>query len=980
LGSEIDSPVGPAAGPNSQLTQNIVAAYLTGSRFIELKTVQIMDGEELRNCVARPCINATDECYNVEWSTELTVAQAFDEYVKAWFLVHVLGRELGLGTGILFNMSGGYSLDGIKSEKIDGYIEGMKSAEKTAIFRECYDWLESNLSRFQNFKKEDLDAIPAAVSTSITLSTLHGCPREEIEKIAHYLLTEKNIHTYIKCNPTLLGYEEARRILDKMGYGYVAFDAHHFEEDLQFSDAVQMLGRLKKTAAERALAFGVKITNTFPVDITRYELPGEEMYMSGRALYPLSVQVASRLSQVFEGGLPISYSGGADRYNIAAILGTGIKPVTVATTILKPGGYERLNQLAKIAESATDSGQDKIDVRTLSELADSVSGMKRYTKSYREVADRKTETPLALFDCMMAPCSESGCPINQQIPAYLEQVAKGDYDKAFTIIANDNALPSVTGKICDHQCQNKCTRLDYEDPLQIRNAKKLSSQNAQQNFTRGIKPAQLKSDQKVIIIGAGPAGIAAALYLRRNGVDVTVRERREKPMGIVSHVIPAFRITDEEVALDADMAAAQGVNFEFGAPEDYDLKELKQDYDKIIIATGAWKPGNINLENGGIVIDALEFLEASRTSGLSLDLGKHVAIIGGGDVAMDCARAAARNKGVETSSIVYRRTKDYMPAQTEEIELAENDGVIFRELLAPLSFEDNTMTCNVMELGDYDDSARRSVSPSGSTKRLRFDTVISAVGARVDTVLFEKNGIELGAGGAVKVNEACETSVPGVYVAGDCKAGPKTVVKAMADAKIIAKDILSGLGLDNDFTVYQPEACRAELIEKKGVLQAKEEGAADAARCLTCNSVCEICADVCPNRANITIDTGAPSYTDNTSDTGNTGTPSDTIDSKNVFGQQYQIIHMDAMCNECGNCGIFCPSKGNPYKDKFTVFLTEEDFADSQNKGVLKMKGGTYKVRLQDGGLTEGKPGDGTFPEDYEAIIRSLTESYPYLM
>ncbi|MDR2492895.1 MAG: putative selenate reductase subunit YgfK, partial [Coriobacteriales bacterium] len=174
FGQRMDSPIGPAAGPNSQLAENIVAAYLAGSRFIELKTVQTMDGEELRNCVSRPCINAADECYNVEWSTELTVQQAFDEYVKAWFAAHVLGREFDLGCNVVFNMSVGYSLEGIQSKKIDDYIEGMKDASGTAVWRECVAWLTENLGRFKTFSAADLESIPTAVSTSITLSTLHG--------------------------------------------------------------------------------------------------------------------------------------------------------------------------------------------------------------------------------------------------------------------------------------------------------------------------------------------------------------------------------------------------------------------------------------------------------------------------------------------------------------------------------------------------------------------------------------------------------------------------------------------------------------------------------------------------------------------------------------------------------------------------------------------------------------------------------------
>ncbi|MDR2109445.1 MAG: putative selenate reductase subunit YgfK, partial [Coriobacteriales bacterium] len=187
--ADLDCPLGPAAGPHSQLAQNIVAAFLAGSRFIELKTVQTMDGAELRAAVARPCINAADEGYNVEWSTELTVEQALEEYVKAWIAVHVLAVEFGLGAGVVFNISVGYSLEGVQSKKIDSYIEGIKDASGLPVWREALEWLRANGERFSALTEADIAAIPAAVSNSVTVSTLHGCPADEIERIADYLLT-----------------------------------------------------------------------------------------------------------------------------------------------------------------------------------------------------------------------------------------------------------------------------------------------------------------------------------------------------------------------------------------------------------------------------------------------------------------------------------------------------------------------------------------------------------------------------------------------------------------------------------------------------------------------------------------------------------------------------------------------------------------------------------------------------------------------
>ena len=369
FGETLEAPFGPAAGPNTQLAQNIVASYAAGARFFELKTVQIMDGEALSKCVSKPCITAADECYNCEWSTELTVPQAFDEYVKAWFACKLLARELDLGDpdGFVFNMSVGYDLAGIRSEKVDRYINGMMDASGAPVWKACMDWALSNLDKFQTVDRAYVEGISPKVSRSITESTLHGCPPDEIERIATYLITEKGLNTYVKCNPTLLGYEFARRTLDGLGYDYIQFDGHHFREDLQKEDAIPMFRRLMALTQERGLEFGVKITNTFPVDVAAGELPSQEMYMSGRSLYPLSLSLAAQLSREFEGRLRISYSGGADIHSIKSLAQAGIWPITVATTLLKPGGYQRFHQLGqafKVALPALVSNfRQKLDVK-----------------------------------------------------------------------------------------------------------------------------------------------------------------------------------------------------------------------------------------------------------------------------------------------------------------------------------------------------------------------------------------------------------------------------------------------------------------------------------------------------------------------------------------------------------------------------------------------------------------------------------------
>ena len=226
------------------------------------------------------------------------------------------------------------------------------------------------------------------------------------------------MHTFIKCNPTLLGYEFARETLDRMGYDYIAFGRFHFEDDLQYKDAVPMLDRLMKLSSGLGLEFGVKITNTFPVDVRAGELPSEEMYMSGKSPYPLSIALAARLSREFDGRLRIAYSGGADAFNMNQIVGSGVWPVTMATTILKPGGYQRLKQIAENLDRMGVTPFTAVDVAALNAAAESALTDKHHVKPAKMPVSRKSTEKVPLINCYTAPC-EDACPIRQEITTYV---------------------------------------------------------------------------------------------------------------------------------------------------------------------------------------------------------------------------------------------------------------------------------------------------------------------------------------------------------------------------------------------------------------------------------------------------------------------------------------------------------------------------------------------------------------------------------
>ena len=953
FGRKLEGQIGPAAGPNTQLAQNIVASYYGGARFFELKTVQKMDGRELAACVAKPCITAEDECYNCEWSTELEVPQAYAEYVKGWFACKVMAKEYDLGDpdAFQFNISVGYDLEGIKLPKVDRFINEMKDAKDTEIFKECKAWLLANLDRFKKVTKEDIDAIQSEIINSVTVSTLHGCPPSEIEAIASYLIQEKHLHTFVKCNPTLLGYETARAILDEMGYDYIAFTDFHFKDDLQYSDAVPMLKRLQELAKSLNLNFGVKITNTFPVDVKNNELPSQEMYMSGKSLFALSMSVAKMLTRDFNGSLRISFSGGADYFNIERIVEAGIWPVTMATTLLKTGGYLRFIQMAELLEKNLAKPWEKVDLSLVEKMIADAKKDKHMVKPVKPLPNRKSEKKVPLVDCFTMPCRDR-CPIHQDITSYGRLVNQGKFKEALEVILDKNPLPFMTGNICTHTCQSACTRNHYETDVQIRTNKLIAARSGYDTVLPGLKQ-ESAVQKKVGVIGAGPAGISAAFFLARAGVEVHVYDKDAVAGGVVANVIPGFRIPAEEIQKDVNLAKQYGAQFHLGQEiSDIDAFRKENNFDAVILAIGAHKEAPLVLEKGE-AYNALHFLADFKAQDGKVNLGKNVVVVGAGNTAMDVARAAKRNAGVENVYLVYRRTKRYMPADQEELEEAIEEGVNFQELLAPFTLENGKLLCHRMVLSEMDASGRRSVKESDEVVEVPCDTVIASIGEKVDGSFYEKNGISVTDKGLpVLKKETNETSVAGVYAAGDGAFGASVIVKAIADAKLACEAILNKtIGTDRP-----SETTDEKIYAKKGNLQEPEKGLNPDKRCLACDHICENCCDVCPNRANFAI--------------------------KVPGVEMHQIIHVDYMCNECGNCETFCPYNSAPYKEKFTLFHRAEEMEDSTNDGFAFVDNDGNAIVRVGGEKMNYKVGDKNTKLFYRLaeIVDTVYNDYSYLL
>ncbi len=354
-GHRASTPFGPAAGPHTQMAQNMVLSWLAGGRVIELKTVQIK--EDLK--IPRPCIDVQTVGFNVEWSQELTLAQSLEEYVKGAMLIEML-KAAGLAPDLgdtVFDMSVGYDLAGIRSPKVRTFIAGLRDA--TAVIDKLRGQIPDAWKRFR-----ELPFAPA-ISDTLTLSTFHGCPPEEIEQIAAFLLDELGLNVVIKLNPTLLGRRHLTAILhDRLGYSELAVPDAAFEKDANWEQMTGIVGRLRERAQAAGRGFGVKFSNTLVVRNHKTFFPAseKEMYLSGAPLHPLAIELVRRFRRSFGDSIPISFSAGIDDANFADAVGLGLQPVTVCTDLLRPGGYRRgYRYIDALAARMKASGAPDID-------------------------------------------------------------------------------------------------------------------------------------------------------------------------------------------------------------------------------------------------------------------------------------------------------------------------------------------------------------------------------------------------------------------------------------------------------------------------------------------------------------------------------------------------------------------------------------------------------------------------------------------
>jgi len=447
-----------------------------------------------------------------------------------------------------------------------------------------------------------------------------------------------------------------------------------------------------------------------------------------------------------------------------------------------------------------------------------LSTLRYFRHEYEAHIDQKKCPALVCQEIVSSPCQYE-CPISQEASVYIALIAKGRFEDAYQFIVKDNPLPSICGRVCHHPCEKVCRAGETGDPIAIRALKRFVTDYAMKKELHPyLEPApQIKAT--VAIVGAGPAGLTAAYDLALKGFRPTVFDSLPLPGGWLVKGIPDHRLPKDILERDIEHIKSAGVTIRTNTTlgKDFSLDDLfAQGFEAVFIATGAHKSMRLGIEgeNSAGVIQGTELLRTVNL-GEKVKLGARVGIVGGGNAAVDAARVAVRDKKVKEVTILYRRTRQEMPAFAEEIEAAIEEGVNIQFLVAPIQVLTENgrvkgVRCIRMRLGDIDASGRRSPVPvEGSEFTVALDTLVPAIGERADSSIFTAGDkLKISQWGTIEVDSAnLTTGRPGVFAGGDAITGPGTVVEAMAAGKLAARMIekhLEGERLDREHTLTRP--------------------------------------------------------------------------------------------------------------------------------------------------------------------------------
>ncbi|GLP76740.1 glutamate synthase [Mycobacterium antarcticum] len=479
---------------------------------------------------------------------------------------------------------------------------------------------------------------------------------------------------------------------------------------------------------------------------------------------------------------------------------------------------------------------------------------------------------------LLPPCN-TGCPAGENIQAWLAHATAGRHEAAWRQLVEDNPFAAIHGRVCYHPCETVCNRAHLDSSVSIHSVERfLGDLATERGWTFDPPPAS--TGKRVLVVGAGPSGLSAAYHLARVGHQVEVRDAGAAPGGMMRYGIPRYRLPRDVLDDEVARIAAMGVRLTFDHPVvDLAAEREAGDFDAVFVAVGAHlaKRVDIPARDAGPMIDAVSFLH-DVAEGAPPSIGKHVAVYGGGNTAMDAARVA-RRLGAEDAVIVYRRTREQMPAHTDEASDAEREGVRINWLRTVTAFDGPELTVEVMEL---DDSGYPR--PTGRMETLAADTLIMALGQETESGFMRTlPGVEFDSEGLVRVSESLMTGCPGVFAGGDMVPGERTVTVGVGHGKKAARHIDAWLRDETlatspkhpiaEFDSLHPwffgEAQRREQPEVPPAVRvgsfdevvgglSAEAATFEAGRCLSCGNCfeCDGCLGACPEDSVIKLGIG----------------------------------------------------------------------------------------------------------------------------